>query len=228
MSAGGRGCTLNEPKANNFHRPVLDKYFTEIIRILCGKLDKQPSDSFRLRFVRFYHLVSARLEAGLGADYFIRHADEVNKAVYVPIYLQMILPGTEQLSRPVDRKLAVISYAKTVCDSRAFAERYAKGWTKTFEGLLGLLQNPPRVVKGFGDELITEADVDEIGFGMGYTPLNTCKAAPRDDFPEVANVPHWLKQYITDADRRHNGAVSAFMNQRLEDKHRQALSQALQ
>ena len=73
------------------------------------------------------HLVSSRDQSGLGADFFIKNSDAVQDGVYVPVYLTIILPTTQQLARPLDRKLVVVSLTKTLADSQAFAVKYQKG-----------------------------------------------------------------------------------------------------
>jgi exportin-2 (importin alpha re-exporter) len=134
------------------------------------------------------------------------------------------LPTTSQFARPVDRKLGVISFTKTLCDSKAFAQRYAKGWGFTCNSLLDLLKNPPQVTSGYGDEIVHEADVDDIGFGIGYTPLSTCKRGPRDDFPEIVLVEKWVGDYMKTANQRSGGAIANFANQRLTPEAQQALA----
>ncbi|KAI0593042.1 chromosome segregation protein [Biscogniauxia sp. FL1348] len=204
-------------------RAALEPYFKEILALIFTKLQSSPSDSFKLRFVRFYHLVSARVETGLGTDFFISQVDLIQNNLFTQIYLTIILPTSEQLVRPVDRKVAVISFAKSMGDSSAFAQRYMKGWRFTCEAMLKMLMNPPKVTMGAGDEVVNEADVDDIGFGLGFTPLNTCKRSPRDDFPEVQDIQQWVRQYLTDANARHNGAVAGYMD-RLTDEGKQALA----
>lgn len=193
------------------------------MELLFTKLQSNPSDSFKLRFVRFYHLVSAKPEVGLGTDFFVSQVDLVQNNLFTQIYLTIILPMSEQLVRPVDRKAAVISFAKSLGDSQAFAQRYVKGWRFTCEAMLKLLLNPPKVTLGVGDEVVNEADVDDIGFGLGFTALNTCKKSARDDFPEVQDIQQWVRQYLMDANARHNGAVAGYMD-RLTDEGRQALA----
>ena len=203
---------------------VLDRYFVEILNILFKKLDSNPSDSFKLRFVRFYHVVSSRVDRGLGADYFIKHADSIQATLFVPVYLKAVLPVTETLVRPIDRKVAVVSFTKTLCDSAAFAQRYQKGWAYTCQALLALLQNPPKVSGGVGDEIITEADVDDIGFGLGFTPLSTCRQAPRDDFPEIQDVQRWVGDTLKASNGSRGGQIVEFATQRLSDEAKQAMA----
>ncbi|KAK3944125.1 CAS/CSE protein [Diplogelasinospora grovesii] len=205
-----------EAVVGTFPAPVLEPYFGTIITLIFSKLQSNPTDSYKTRVTRFYHLVSARAgEPGMGADYFIKHAEAIQAGVFTPFYLTVILPTTRQFARPVDRKLGLISFTKTICDSTAFAQRYAKGWGFTTNHLIDLLKNPPQVTAGFGDELVAEADVDDIGFGIGFTPLNTCKRGPRDDFPEITDVPAWIRQYIVAANQRHSGAIARFASERL-------------
>ncbi|KUI61081.1 Importin alpha re-exporter [Cytospora mali] len=217
-----------EAVAATFDGATLDAYFPDVLALVFTKLQSSPSDSYKQRFVRFYHLVSARLEAGLGCDYFISRAEKLQSGVFTPIYLNIILQTTGQFARPVDRKIGVISYTKTLCDSQAFAQRYQKGWGFTANNLLDLLKNPPKVAGGFGDEIITEADVDDIGFGVGFTALNTCKRGPRDDFPEISNVQAWVSEYMKASNARHGGAVLKFVQERMQPEAQAALAPYLQ
>lgn len=174
-------------------------------------------------------MVSSKTDQGMGADYFIKHADNIQTTIFTPIYLKIILPTTGQLPRPIDRKTAVVSLTKTLTDSKMFQERYQKkGWGFTCEALLGLLQSPPQVTAGIGDDVITEADVDDIGFGMGYTPLNTCKQAARDDFPEIQDVQKWVSETMKTANSQSNGKLFQFAAERLADPAKQALAPYLQ
>ncbi|KAI0012782.1 CAS/CSE protein [Xylariaceae sp. FL0662B] len=215
---------LLESIALSVGRTALEPYFEQILTLLFTKLQSNPSDSFKLRFVRFYHLVSANVEAGLGTDFFISQVDRIQDKLFVQIYLTIILPVSEQLVRPIDRKVAVISFAKSMGDSTAFAQRYVKGWRFTCEAMLKMLMNPPKVTTGAGDDVVNEADVDDIGFGLGFTPLNTCKRSTRDDFPEVQDIQLWVRQYLTDANNRHGGAIAGFMQERLSNEGKQALA----
>lgn len=212
--------------SNIFSRTVLDKYFTTILQLIYTKL-QTAADSLKLRFARFFHLVSARLEAGYGVDYFVKQSDAVDASAFTSVYPPFVLNETEKLARPVDRKAAVVSLTKTLCDSQAFAQRFAKGWGNTCRILLSLLANPPVVAGGAGDDLIADADVDDIGFGMSFTPLNTCKPLARDDFPEVVNVATWVKEYMGAANQRHGGAIAGFINERLTPEMQQGMAQYL-
>jgi exportin-2 (importin alpha re-exporter) len=198
----------------SFPGSVMDAHFQTILTLVFQKLQNNPSDSYKTRFVRFYHLVSAKTEAGYGADYFIKHVESLQQNMFTPVYLTVILKVTSQFARPVDRKLGVISYTKTLCESQAFAQRYAKGWGFTCNNLLDLLKNAPTVAAGHGDDIM-EADVDDIGFGLGFTPLSTCKRGPRDDFADITNMESWVSQYVKEANQRHGGAIANFANERL-------------
>jgi len=185
------------------------------------RLQSTPPEKFKQRFVRFYHLVSSRDQSGLGADFFIQTSNTVQDGVFVPIYLNFILPITQQLARPLERKLAVVSLTKTLTDSNAFAKKYQKGWMLTCEALLKLLENPPMPVAA--DDVVAEADVDDLSFGVGFTQLSTCKKVARDDFPEITDVKLWVGSYLKTADTRHGGSIGGFVNERLSDEAKNVL-----
>ncbi|EGU82190.1 hypothetical protein FOQG_00380 [Fusarium oxysporum f. sp. raphani 54005] len=208
----------------SFEPAVLNDYFGTILRLVYTKLQGTPAESLKLRFVRFYHLVSARLEAGYGADYFIQQSNSVEDGVFTKVYPAFVLGETEKLARPVDRKVAVVSLTKTLCDSSAFAQQFAKGWANSCRKLLSLLVNPPTVAAGAGDEVVAEADVDDIGFGMSFTALNTCRALAKDDFPEVLDVTKWVKEYMVSANQRHGGAIERFVSERLSPEEQEAIA----
>jgi exportin-2 (importin alpha re-exporter) len=140
------------------------------------------------------------------------------------VYPTFVLAETEKLAKPVDRKTAVVSLTKTLCDSQAFGQKFMKGWANSCRILLSLLANPPAVAAGQGDEIITEASVDDIGFGMSFTALNTCRPLARDDFPSIQDVTVWVKQYMVAANQRHNGAVEGFITQRLPPEQQEAIA----
>jgi exportin-2 (importin alpha re-exporter) len=73
------------------------------------------------------------------------------------------------------------------------------------------------------DDIVAEADVDDLSFGVGFTQLSTCKKTPRDDWPEVADVKSWVGSYLKTADGRHGGAISRYVNDRLSPEARSVL-----
>jgi len=134
-------------------------------------------------------------------------------SVFVPLYLSIILPDTQKLLRPLDRKTAAISLGKTLADSSAFAEKYKKGWAFTCEALLKLLENPP--VPTSTDEVVAEQDPDDMSFGVGFTQLTTIRRPPQDQWPEITDVNLWVGEYLKAANARHQGRITAFAQERL-------------
>ena len=147
-------------------------------------------------------------------------------SVFKGVYLTIILPDTQKLSRPLDRKTAVISFTKTLGHSNAFVSRYPKGWSLTTQRLLELLVNPP--VPPTYDDIIPDADVEEIGFGVGFTQLNTCKRRPKDPFPEVTDVKTWVGSELKRANEVHQGRIVSLVQERLAPDVKQALAEYLQ
>jgi exportin-2 (importin alpha re-exporter) len=130
------------------------------------------------------------------------------------------LSDTQKLARPLDRKTAVISLTKTLANSDAFANTYAKGWGFTCNALLKLLELPPAVAHK--DDV--DVDVEEMSFGVGFTPLNTIRPVAKDPWPETGNdYKAWVGAYLKEADKRHNGRISQFAQARLDDNDRTLL-----
>ncbi|KAL8698141.1 MAG: hypothetical protein Q9201_006733 [Fulgogasparrea decipioides] len=207
------GFELLESIVANFPPSILDTYFVTILQLLFTRLQNSKTEAFSSRFVRFYHFVSARIESGPGADWFIKHADQVQDGIYVQLYLRIILPDTQKLARPLDRKIAVISLCKTLTDSVAFAEKYKKGWGYTCEALLKLLENPPIIAST--DDTIVDHDVDDMSFGVGFTQLQTIKRPARDYWPDVTDVKSWVGNHLQDANARQGGKIRSFAEDRL-------------
>ncbi|KAK4986391.1 importin-alpha export receptor [Elasticomyces elasticus] len=221
------GFDLIETVVGNLPVDALSQYFVPVLQIMLTRLSNSKTENFALRFVRFYHFISARDDKGLGADFFINVTDQIQNNIFTPVYTTIILPDTQKLTRPLDRKIAVVSLAKTLADSNAFVERYGKkGWGITCEALLKLLINPPIPTTGGGDDnnnTIADQDVDDVSFGVGFTQLNTCRKPPKDPFPEVGDVKAWVGSYLLEADRRHGGRIASFVNERLSPDAKAAL-----
>lgn len=144
------------------------------------------------------------------------------RSIFTQVYLTVILPDTQKLTRPYDRKIAVVSLSHTLATSQAFVERYGKkGWGLTCEALLKLLINPPEAPKT--DDAIAERDTEDIAFNVGFTALNTCRPAPRDPFPEVQDVRAWLSTFLKEQDAATSGRISGFVQQRLSSDAQAAL-----
>lgn len=71
------GFDLIEAVIASFPASALQPYFKTMIELMLNRLSNSRTENFALRFVRFYHFVSARDDRGLGADYFIGVTDEI-------------------------------------------------------------------------------------------------------------------------------------------------------
>ncbi|KJX96984.1 chromosome segregation protein Cse1 [Zymoseptoria brevis] len=219
---------LIEALVTNFPPAALENFWGSILQLMFTRLSNSKTENFTLRFVRFYHLVSALSTKGFGADFFIAAADRVQENVFTPIYTGIILPDTQKLSRPFDRKTACISLTRTLADSQAFVDRYAKrGWAITCEALLKLLINPP-LPPAADDNLIEDRDVDDLGFGAAFTQLNTCKRPTVDPWPEVQDVKTWVGTTLREADQRHGGRIGQFVGEKLDDEGKKRLGEVMQ
>jgi exportin-2 (importin alpha re-exporter) len=138
------------------------------------------------------------------------------------MYLKVILPESQKLARPLDRKTAAVSFVKTLANSEAFASRYKKGWGYTCEALLKLLELPP--LPTARDDIITENDVDDMAFGVGFTQLNTVRPVAKDPWPGTGlDLKVWAGRYLKEADKKQGGKISVFIRERLGDEAKAVL-----
>ena len=207
---------LLETVVSTFPPAALEEYWVPILNIIFTRLQRNPPASLQLRFVLFYHFVAARDDKGLGADFFIAACDKVQPGqdIFKGLYLSIVLPKTGDLVRPLDRKSAAVALTKTLADSLAFVERYPKGWPLTCNTLLKLLENAPVVTKNTED-LVMEQDVEDQGFGVGFTSLTTIRKPQMDPYAAIGDLRQWVGAYLRDADGRHSGRIAATVEQGL-------------
>jgi exportin-2 (importin alpha re-exporter) len=67
---------------------ALEQYFVSIMQVILTRLQNSKTEHLTLRFVRFYHFISAHDDKGYSADYFIQVTDKV-QAEYVKMILCM-------------------------------------------------------------------------------------------------------------------------------------------
>lgn len=214
---------LLETCVASFPPAALENYFVMIMQIILQRLQNSKTENLTLRFVRFFHFISNQDDKGYSADFIIQVTDKVQEGLFTPIYINVILPETQKLARPLDRKTAILSFAKTLANSEAFATRYAqKGWGFTCTALLKLLELPP--LPASRDDIIADADTEDMSFGVGFTPLNTIRAVQKDPWPETgADLKVWVGTYLKEADKKQNGRVSQFASTRLDDQSKAML-----
>lgn len=215
------GFDLLECVIETYPPSTLEPYWIHVITIMLTRLQSQQSTGFHLRFVRFYHFVASRDDKGLGTDFFVAATDKVQQDVFRGLYLSIVLPKTQQLARPLDRKIAAISFTKTLADSEVFANRYPKGWAHTCNALLKLLETPPVLPKW--EDTIADHDVDDSSFGAGFTQLQTIRRPVHDPWTDVTELRKWVGQYLQTADRRHTGRIGKFVNEGLSEDAKQIL-----
>lgn len=56
---------------------ALTPYFVTILQVMLQRLSNNKTENFQQRFIAFYHFVSARLDKGLGTDFFINVTDQI-------------------------------------------------------------------------------------------------------------------------------------------------------
>ncbi|KAJ5936811.1 hypothetical protein N7466_003261 [Penicillium verhagenii] len=218
----GYAFDLLEAVVATFPPASLEQYLVMIMQIILQRLQNSKTENLSVRFVRFFHFITAHDDKGYNPDTVMQLTEKVQQNLFTPVYLNVILQDTQKLARPLDRKTAVLSLTKILANSDAFATRYAKGWGFTCNTLLKLLELPPDVTHK--DDISAEVDVEEMSFGVGFTPLNTIKPQQKDPWPETgADLKKWAGAYLKEADKKHGGRISQFAQERLDDQAKTVL-----
>lgn len=138
-----------------------------------------------------------RENEGAGPDFAIKAMDQVQANVFGQVFTGFILPDTYNLPRPLDRKLAIIGLTKLLLTSTAVGVPPYSGLRRsTAAALYQLIANPdavPQAPPG-ADDLSHEADLDEMGFAVAFSSLNTTKKPAEDPAPEIpmAGLRAWV------------------------------------
>ena len=209
-----------------FPKDSLEPYWISIMQIMLMRLQNSETQTFKNRFVRFFHVASARDHQGYGTDFYIAVTDKVQQDVFRALYLNVILPTTASFVRPADRKIAVISLTKLCADSEAFVTRYPKGWPHSCNALLKQLEEPPVPLNN--DDAIMDHDVEDAAFGVGFTMLQTIKKPDSDPFSDIQDLRKWVGQYLKQADARHGGRIGRSVNETLGSDAKKVLNAYMQ
>jgi exportin-2 (importin alpha re-exporter) len=70
------GFDLLEAVVTTFPPPAIQPFFGAVLGVIFARLSKTRTENLALKFTRWYHVVSARQDKGLGADFFIAGADQ--------------------------------------------------------------------------------------------------------------------------------------------------------
>lgn len=128
-------------------------------------------------------------------------------SIFGQLYAAVVLPDTQKLQRPADRKVAVIGLTKLVAFSEGLATSYHKTWPNSVVALLKLLEVPPVPTKDDAGADLHDADIDDISFGATFTRLNTCKKQAADLFPDTGDLKKWVGQSLKEGDTKNHGRV---------------------
>ena len=166
----------------------MQPYWKQIFIILFTRLNKSKTPVFAQRFARFFYFLVHRKKEGAGPDFAIKAMDEVQADVFGQVFTRFICPDTLDLSKPQDRKLAIIGLTKLLLTSTTVTvPPYNKIRPNAAIVLVKLVTSPEVVPQGpAGDDLSHEADLDEMGFAVTFSTLNTTRKPAADPAPEVS------------------------------------------
>lgn len=208
-------------------RGDLEPFVKDIFMILLTRLNGSKTEALSQKFARFFYFLAARDNEGAGPDFVVGAIDAVQTgrvkplpmlySIFLLIYVRysifgqlygaVVLPDTQKLQRPSDRKVAVVGLTKFVAFSEGLATAYHETWPGSIVALLKLLEAAPVPAKDDGGIDLHEADIDDLSFGATFTRLNTCKKRIPDLFPDTGDLKRWVGERLKEGDLRHGGRV---------------------
>ncbi|KAI5849541.1 Cse1-domain-containing protein [Morchella snyderi] len=208
----------------------LEPFLKDIFIILLTRLNGSKTEALSQKFVRLFYFLASRDAEGCGPDFVVKAIDTVQDGIFGQLYQAVVLPDTQKLQRPVDRKIAVVGLTKFVAFSSELENRYHKTWPSTIMALLKLLEMPPLPVQeGENAAELVDADIDDLNFGSTYTRLNTCKTRAVDMFPQVTgDLKKWCGARIREGSAAKGGKVEEWIKAELPEEAKNMLRNYMQ
>ncbi|KAI5803210.1 Cse1-domain-containing protein [Geopyxis carbonaria] len=211
-----------------FPTSSLQPYIKDIFILLLTRLNSSKTEMLSQRFSRLFYFLAGRDEQGAGPDFVIQAIDTVQAGIFGQLYTAIVLPDTQKLQRPNDRKIAVIGLTKLMAFSEGLATTYHKAWPNTTIALLKLLEIEPSLVQDDSATISNDAEIDDISFGATFTRLNTCKKQTGDVFPEVRDARAYVGQKIKEANAKAGGRVDTWINSELSEEAKGVIKKYMQ
>jgi exportin-2 (importin alpha re-exporter) len=198
----------------------------DIFIILLTRLNSSKTATLSERFVRLFYFLSGREETG--PDFAIQAIDAVQAGIFGQLYTAIVLPDTQKLTRPMDRKVAVVGLTKLIGFSEGLAGTYSKAWPNSVLALLKLLEASPVLTKDDPLESLQAAEIDDVSFGATFARLNTCKKNVIDTFPEVTDFRKFVGVKLNQANAAMNGRIMARIEGELSNEAKELVRKYMQ
>jgi len=199
----------------SFPSTALQPYLKDVFIILLTRLNSSKTEMLSQRFVRLIYFLAGRGEQG--PDFVAKTIDQVQNGIFGQLYSAVILPDTQKLQRPTDRKVAVVGLTKFVAFSEELATTYHRAWPNSVIALLKTLELAPVPVAEDPAAELQDAEIDEVSFGASFTRLNTCRKRAVDPFPEAGDLKKWVGEQVKQANTKFNGRVEGWINTELPE-----------
>ncbi|PWW80395.1 Cse1-domain-containing protein [Tuber magnatum] len=211
-----------------FPLSALQPFVKDIFIILLTRLNGSKTEALSQKFARFFYFLAARDTGGAGPDFVVGAIDAVQAGIFGQLYGAVVLPDTQKLQRPTDRKIAVVGLTKFVAFSEGLATKYHKTWPGSVVALLKLLEVPPVPTQDDGGIDLHEADIDDLSFGATFTRLNTSKKRIVDLFPDTGDLKKWVGEQLKEGDSKYGGRVDNWIKAELPDEAKVVLRRYMQ
>ncbi|KAG0135177.1 Cse1-domain-containing protein [Tuber indicum] len=211
-----------------FPLSALQPFVKDIFIILLTRLNGSKTEALSQKFARFFYFLAAWDKGGAGPDFVVGAIDAVQAGIFGQLYGAVVLPDTQKLQRPADRKVAVVGLTKFVAFSEGLATTYHKTWPGSVVALLKLLEAPPVPTQDDGGIDLHEADIDDLSFGATFTRLNTCKKRAIDLFPGTGDLKKWVGERLKEGNSKYSGRVDNWIKAELPDEAKIVLRRYMQ
>jgi exportin-2 (importin alpha re-exporter) len=211
-----------------FPLTALQPFVKDIFIILLTRLNGSKTEALSQKFARFFYFLAARDKGGAGPDFVVGAIDAVQAGIFGQLYGAVVLPDTQKLQRPADRKVAVVGLTKFVAFSEGLATTYHKTWPGSVVALLKLLEAPPVPTQDDRGIDLHEADIDDLSFGATFTRLNTCKKRAIDLFPDTGDLKKWVGERLKEGNSKYSGRVDNWIKAELPDEAKIVLRRYMQ
>ncbi|RPA83879.1 Cse1-domain-containing protein [Ascobolus immersus RN42] len=190
----------------NFDVGTLSPYVKQIFLILLTRLQGSKTEAFLFRFLKLSFLLASGTLPNTGPDFLSGGIDQVQNGVFPQLLTSIILPRTDKIQLPNDRKTAVIGLTNLLVSDTVLV-KYPQTFIPTLTTLLKMLELPQ--VPGGDDvtERLHEADIDDVSFGVSFASLITCRKAPKDVDSRILDLRRFVGEKLNEVNTATNGAV---------------------
>ncbi|WBW72905.1 karyopherin/importin beta family nuclear export signal receptor Kap109 [Schizosaccharomyces osmophilus] len=202
-----------------FDANILAPYINHIFFLLLSRLKNSRTERFSLRCTVFFFFLAASTTGSCGPDNLIHGVDSVQTGVFGQVMSSIILPQTQKLSLPLDRKITAIGMVRLLTSDLLVSNNspYERLFIPILSSLLKLFELPIEQTQTEADEdlMVDEIDADSVMFQASFSRLATSGGKRVDPFAQIADLKHYAATEMNAANKRYANRVSQIISMHL-------------